>query len=220
LINHHPFAHTQIHTPPHQTPLVKTNKTLLQEAYEVLSDPARRREFDSTDEFDDSLPASCDPADFFKVFAPAFRRNARWSADPNVPDVGDADTPYEAVAAFYDFWFTFKSWREFPHEDEEDVEAAESREHRRWIERINAKLREKGKKEESKRLREFVEAAWRIDPRVAARKEQERLERERKKAEKEEAKRRQRDEEERAKAEAEAKRCVLGLFVLVLFVVA
>lgn len=31
--------------------------------------------------------------------------------------------------------YTFKSWREFPHPDEEDVEAAESREHRRWIER-------------------------------------------------------------------------------------
>ncbi len=33
------------------------------------------------------------------------------------------------------FRFTFKSWREFPHPDEEDVECAESREHRRWIER-------------------------------------------------------------------------------------
>lgn len=39
----------------------------IQEAYEVLSDPAKRREYDSTDEFDDSLPSSCDPADFFKV---------------------------------------------------------------------------------------------------------------------------------------------------------
>lgn len=36
---------------------------------------------------------------------------------------------------FYDFWFSFKSWRVFPHEDEEDVEQAEFREQRRWIER-------------------------------------------------------------------------------------
>ena len=33
----------------------------------MLSDPARRREFDSTDEFDDTLPTGCDPADFFKA---------------------------------------------------------------------------------------------------------------------------------------------------------
>lgn len=26
------------------------------------------------------------------------------------------------VDAFYDFWYTFKSWREFPHPDEEDIE--------------------------------------------------------------------------------------------------
>ncbi len=39
------------------------------------------------------------------------------------------------VNAFYDFWYTFKSWREFPHPDEEDVEGAESREHKRWIDR-------------------------------------------------------------------------------------
>lgn len=42
---------------------------------------------------------------------------------------------------------------------------AESREHRRWIERYNRKLREQGKKEEFKRIREFVESAYKQDPR-------------------------------------------------------
>lgn len=39
----------------------------IQEAYDNLSDPAKRREFDSIDEFDDTLPESCAPADFYKV---------------------------------------------------------------------------------------------------------------------------------------------------------
>lgn len=42
--------------------------------------------------------------------------------------------------------------------------------------RINSKLREKSKKEEAKRLREFVDAAYKTDPRVTARREEERLE--------------------------------------------
>jgi len=39
----------------------------IQEAYDTLSDPAKRREYDSVDEFDDSLPLDCDPADFYRV---------------------------------------------------------------------------------------------------------------------------------------------------------
>lgn len=48
-----------------------------------------------------------------------------------MPEVGDDSAPWEEVNAFYDFWFTFRSWREFPHPDEEDTEQAESREERR-----------------------------------------------------------------------------------------
>lgn len=80
--------------------------------------------------------------------------------------MGDEETDWEMVSRFYDFWYGFKSWREFPHPDEEDPSQAEGREHRRWIERQNQKLREKAKKEEGKRIREFVDSAYRIDPRV------------------------------------------------------
>ena len=48
-----------------------------------------------------------------------------------VPEVGDEGTPYADVDKFYDFWFGFKSWREFPHPDEEDLEQAECREEKR-----------------------------------------------------------------------------------------
>jgi DnaJ family protein C protein 2 len=38
----------------------------------------------------------------------------------------------------------------------------------RWLERHNSKLREGGKKEEKKRLKQFVEDAYKRDPRVIA----------------------------------------------------
>lgn len=70
-----------------------------------------------------------------------------------------------------------RSWREFPHPDEEDVEQAENREHARYIKRYNTKLRERAKKEEKARLKEFVEAAFKRDPRVIAHKEAEKAKR-------------------------------------------
>mmetsp|Transcript_36400 Transcript_36400/g.102819 ORF Transcript_36400/g.102819 Transcript_36400/m.102819 type:complete len:682 (-) Transcript_36400:227-2272(-) len=176
------------------------------EAYETLMDPVKRREYDSTDDFDDSLPSECTATDFFKVFGPAFMRQSRWAEKKPVPTLGDMETPWEQVDNFYEYWFRFKSWREFPHPDEEDVEQAECREHKRWIERDNAKLRKEGKKEETKRLKEFVENAYQMDPRVAKHKEEQKAERERKKQEKADAARKKVEEEERRKAEEEERR--------------
>lgn len=65
-----------------------------------------------------------------QVFGPAFRRQSRWSVVQPVPDLGEEGEADRAVDKFYKFWFAFKSWREFPHPDEEDVEQAEGRDHR------------------------------------------------------------------------------------------
>lgn len=116
---------------------------LIQEAYEVLTDPAKRRLFDSIDEFDDDIPDACEAKDFYKLYGPVFQRNSRWSMQQPCPQLGDDSTPHAEVDAFYDFWFLFKSWREFPQEDEYELDQAEGREHKRWMERQNAKLREK-----------------------------------------------------------------------------
>ncbi|CAL5433651.1 unnamed protein product [Camellia sinensis] len=188
----------------------------IQEAYEVLIDPARRRIYDSTDEFDDEIPTDCAPRDFFKVFGPAFMRNGRWSVNQPIPSLGDESTALKEVDSFYNFWYSFKSWREFPNEDEFDLEQAESRDHKRWMERQNAKLTEKARKEDYARIRALVDNAYKRDPRIQKRKEEEKAEKQKKKEAKYLAKklqeeeairiaeeqRRQKEEEERRAAEA------------------
>ncbi|KAJ0594119.1 putative transcription factor MYB-HB-like family [Helianthus annuus] len=176
----------------------------IQEAYEVLMDPTRRRIYDSTDEFDDEIPTDCSPQDFFKVFGPAFMRNGRWSVSQPIPTLGDDNTSLKEVDAFYDFWFAFKSWREFPHEDEYDLEQAESRDHKRWMERQNAKLSEKARKEEHARIRSLVDNAYKRDPRILRRKETLKAEKQKKKEAKFMAKKLQ--EEEAARIAEENRR--------------
>ncbi|EPS65770.1 hypothetical protein M569_09005, partial [Genlisea aurea] len=195
---------------------IESHFKAIQEAYEVLIDPVRRRIYDSTDEFDDEIPCDCSPQEFFKVFGPAFLRNGRWSVNQPVPTLGDDGTLIDEVDGFYNFWYNFKSWREFPHADEFDLEQAESRDHKRWMERQNAKLSEKARKEEYVRIRALVDNAYKRDPRILRRKEEQKADKQRKKEEKflarklleEEAariaieERRRKEEEEKIAAEA------------------
>ncbi|MCL7022828.1 hypothetical protein MKW94_028677 [Papaver nudicaule] len=187
----------------------------IQVAYEVLMDPVKRRLFDSTDEFDDKVPSDCSPQNFFKVFGPAFMRNGRWSVIQPVPSLGEDNSPLKDVDSFYDFWYGFKSWREFPHSDEYDLEEAETRDDKRWMERQNSKLREKARKEEHARVRSLVDNAYKKDPRIARRKEEEKAEKQKRKEAKFLAKKLQEEEaaraaeEERIRKEEEDKQAAL-----------
>lgn len=113
----------------------------VKEAFETLSDPVKRKSYDSTLEFDDSIPNAKDvksDADFYRVFGQCFERNLRFAAqnDPGKssstmtrkkkkgnqakvlaadgpPLLGDDSTPIEYVNAFYEYWVHFDSWRDF-----------------------------------------------------------------------------------------------------------
>ena len=127
-------------------------------AYDTLSNPDKRRIYDSQDEFDNSIPSESQVknSDFYQTFRIVFERNSKWSISKEVPGLGDENTPSQTVLRFYDFWRSFKSWRDFSSEQEFDLEDAESRDERRWMERQNRKVTAKLKKEEHNRIISLV----------------------------------------------------------------
>ncbi|XP_053320234.1 dnaJ homolog subfamily C member 2 [Spea bombifrons] len=185
--------------------------TCITKANEILSDPLKRRAFNSIDPtFDNSVPSKNEGKDnFFQAFAPVFERNSRWSNQKNVPKLGDMNTSIEDVDAFYSFWYNFDSWREFSYLDEEEKEKAECRDERRWIEKQNKAARAQRKKEEMNRIRTLVDNAYSSDPRIKKFKEEEKARKEAEKKAKADAKRKEQEEREKQKqAELEAIRLV------------
>ncbi|XP_065829146.1 dnaJ homolog subfamily C member 2-like [Oscarella lobularis] len=175
-------------------------------AYEVLSDLARRRAYDSIDpEFDESIPSSDEitSENFFSLLQPAFESNARWSKKQPVPSFGNMKSSFDEVNDFYSFWYDFQSWREFSYMDQEDLENAENREERRWIEKQNKAARQQRKKEEVTRIRSLVDVAYGCDPRIKKFKEEERERKLEQKKAKEEAAKAAAEERMRKQKEAE-----------------
>lgn len=158
----------------------------MQLAASTMSTNSTRRAYDSAIEFDDTDPSEKQGTgdSFFKVYGPVFQRNARFSEIKPVPELGDMNTPFSDVNKFYDFWFAFRSWRDFHYLDEHKPDDTTPREQRRHMERQNAKLRAGKKKEETKRVSTLVENAMRKDPRVIAKQAEEDALKEAKKQEK------------------------------------
>lgn len=179
--------------------------TCITKAYEILGNPAKRCSYDSVDpEFDDSIPPVTPHSkeNFYEIFTDVFSRNARWSNKVPVPDLGDNQSTFGTVDAFYSFWYNFDSWREFSYLDEEEKEKGESREERKWIEKQNKAARQKRKKEESARVRQLVDNAYACDPRVQKFKEEERQRKLAQKKAKQEAVRAKAEEEEKKRLAA------------------
>jgi DnaJ family protein C protein 2 len=181
-----------------------------QTAFEILSDPTKRRQYDSSKEFDDTVPTSFNKlgGKFYATFRGVFEKNARFSTIKPVPPLGDENTPIAEVRQFYRFWKSFDSWRD-PLADAQlngeeicNLEEAECREERRWMEQENARIARRFKKAETERVQGFVQLAFENDPRLIAEAEARKQEKERAAQEKADAERAA--EKARAEAEAEA----------------
>ncbi|KAF7727440.1 DnaJ (Hsp40), sub C, member 2 [Apophysomyces ossiformis] len=160
----------------------------ISKAYECLSDPSKRRLYDSVDYGipDPQVPKLKKTDDFFTVFRPIFELEARFSNKSNVPVLGDLDSSEEDVMRFYDFWYNFDSWRTFDHLDKDEDEG-ETREDKRFIERKNRAERARRRKEYLTRLRNIVDQAHKSDPRIQQFKEAKKRAKDEKRREKEKA---------------------------------
>lgn len=184
----------------------------IQHAWETLSEPVKRKQWDSVDpEFNDSIPPMNlklkDSTDFFKHYGPCFEKESRFSKIVPVPLLGTEVDERKDVEAFYQFWLNFDSWRSFENLDEEDTHGAENREEKRWLDRKNKTERAKRKKNDIIRVNKLVEQAFKLDPRVIKFKENDRLAKTAKKREKEEEllKQQQLEQELKLKQEQELK---------------
>jgi len=190
-------------------------------AFEVLSNPEKRRQFDSVDPYyevlEGDVPTVSDfakkpPEAFFTEFGPIFEREARFSKKQPVPPLGPIDAPKAEVEEFYNFWYNFDSWRSFEYLDKEVNEGSDNRDDKRYTDKKNRSERARRKKEDNTRLRTLVDTAMSLDPRIKRIKQEEKEAREAKKRAKSGApappsaadKKKQEEEEKRKAEEAKA----------------
>lgn len=179
-------------------------------ARKTLIDLSKRRRYDSTLDFDNSIPAAKDlkdDDDFYTKFGETFVRNSRFAVDLPAPALGNKDTPIEEVRKFYSYWDHFKSWREFCQFDEHDPTKAQDRYEKRWMEKQNKQERDKHTKIERKRMIKLAETCYELDPRIQAIIKKEKDEKDAIKKSKQDVKQKKyKEEEAKKKAEEEAKK--------------
>lgn len=177
----------------------------IQKATEILTDPVKRRQFDSVDEAADVEPPSkkdTKSGNFYKLWNPVFNSEARFSKVQPVPRLGDDKSTKEDVEQFYNFWYSFDSWRSFEYLDEDVPDDNEHRDQKRQVEKKNANARRKKKTEDTARLRRLVDDALGLDERIKRFRKQEQEQKHKKRNERE-AEAKKAAEEAKAKAARE-----------------
>jgi DnaJ family protein C protein 2 len=143
---------------------------------------------------------------FYKKWRLVFESEARFSNKNPVPSLGDENSTREEVEAFYDFWYSFDSWRSFEYLDEYVPDDNEARDHKRHVEKKNANARRKKKNEDIARLRKVVDEALSFDPRIKKFRQEGNKNKNKKKLEKEAAAKREAEEKQKTKEEEERKK--------------
>mmetsp|Transcript_8934 Transcript_8934/g.10092 ORF Transcript_8934/g.10092 Transcript_8934/m.10092 type:complete len:581 (+) Transcript_8934:14-1756(+) len=179
----------------------------IQKAYETLMDPEKRRKYDSSLPFDESIPNEDEITDenFYDLFTDVFNRNAQWAKNKPVPQLGNHKTPIKKVMKFYKYWDTFETWRDFSNHDEYDLNEAADKYEKRWMDVENKKIRSKFMKVERARLNNLYRIAYKFDPRIRAENERLEKEKEQKKREKFEKKQKAKEERQRLQMEIQEK---------------
>lgn len=182
----------------------------IQRAGETLTNPVLRRQFDSVDEAADVEPPTKKEMQkegvFYKKWKPVFESEARFSTRGPVPSLGDDNSSQQEVEAFYDFWYSFESWRTFEYQDEDVPDDNEARDHKRHVMKKNANARQKKKNEDIARLRKLVDDALGFDHRIQKFKQEQRASKGKKRMEKEAAAKKEAEEKAKAKEEEERRK--------------
>ncbi|GAB1200292.1 DnaJ domain-containing protein [Aspergillus pseudonomiae] len=181
----------------------------IQKAHEVLSDPVKRRQFDSVDEAADVEPPTKKEAakgNFYKLWNRVFDSEGRFSRIQPVPRLGDDNSTFEEVDNFYNFWYNFDSWRSFEYLDEDVPDDGESRDQKRHTEKKNANARRKRKNEDTARLRKLVDDCAAQDERIKKFRKAARADKDKKRLEKEAEAKRLAEEKEKARLEEEQRK--------------
>ncbi|KAF9888908.1 hypothetical protein FE257_008278 [Aspergillus nanangensis] len=181
----------------------------IQKATEVLSDPVRRRQFDSVDEAAEVEPPTKKEATgskFFKLWRPVFVAEGRFSKTQPVPELGDDKSTLEEVETFYNFWYNIDSWRSFEYLDEDVPDDGESRDQKRHVEKKNANARRKRKTEDTARLFKMVDDCAAGDERIKKFRKAARADKDKKRLDREAEARRLVEEKEKARLEEEQRK--------------